>query len=128
MALMIVQPKESYQYETEWTLFNASLGRGSSPVEWAHEQRHVPYSVGYYCKNCGDVWARISVLHPESTWRMVQRRCPAHGYGYLLDSDLDDIRCLDVPYSVLVRELVLALKHNDGSDNGYDWQLILDGQ
>ncbi len=120
---------ETYQYETEWFLFNTSLGKGSAPLEWSKEQQHIPNSIAYGCRICGALWARIGVKSKKSTWLFYQRRCPAHGYGYMLDSDNNDARCFDIPYNVLVRELFLVLDNIDPTDDqGYSWQLVLDGK
>jgi len=40
----------------------------------------LPPSIIYYCKDCGNTWAKIDT---GNYWIAMQRKCPEHGPGFL---------------------------------------------
>lgn len=101
----------------DWFLQNEYLGSHPRAPYRIHGEAAPRPSVAYYCRVCGEVWARIV---DEGGWDFIPRRCPKHGPAFLLSAIDDSFN--EAPLNVLVREFLIAMQHPS-----YRTTLICDG-
>lgn len=78
-----------------------------------HATAHVPYSYGFACPVCGDVWARAGVEHSGSKWHFMHMPCRKHKEGLRVPGSLwlawDPEWNALLPHNLLLRELELHI-------------------
>jgi len=62
-------------FTTHFVLGSKLLATCKWPHQYSHEQEHQPYSVAYFCPQCGEIWARIIC---SSQWSLLSRPCRKH--------------------------------------------------
>lgn len=88
----------------------------------SYMQRWVPWSMAYFCRDCGNIWARI-INDNNPKWQVRMRRCPKHGPAQLY-IPFQPSYVEGMPIELLAREFLIAYKLG----SGYQINSITDGR
>lgn len=64
-------------FEQHFYIEGRFMGSVVRPHVVVHAERHPPLSIGYFCGQCGDIWAKSPVT-PHQTWDLKWATCPKH--------------------------------------------------
>ena len=96
-------PDEPYM---PWTIESLQLTTEVEPCKTNYnpqQQRTTFSSIAFFCKKCGEIWARVEI--PDHEWKSTNRLCPTHGPGFLLPFQEEYLSL--APKEVLLREILL---------------------
>jgi hypothetical protein len=92
------------------------FGQSERQLERVHETYQVPWSLAFFCPDCGEVWARcpVTVDDVQQKFRVLQSPCKKHQALHWLPAgsltlSYDEDFSNAFPFEVLQRELLLYL-------------------
>lgn len=101
-------------------LRNVRLAQGQVTYTIAHP----PYNAAYFCRSCGDIWARLTFAG-SALWDVKHQACERHlpvgvidwacvpgsFLGSMVYPESQGFRVTDFPRAVLLREFDLHMHH-----------------
>jgi hypothetical protein len=100
-----------------WIIDGKLIAQAPCPQEHSHAELHPPESLGYFCPQCGELWAR-RIINPSTRWHVLTRECPKHQAprycepGGSVWRNLNPGFLQNLPKAVLKRETLLRLEQD----------------
>jgi len=120
----LIVPSSSKTYEVSFIEGSRLCGSALWPAQYSHEQAHIPYSRAYFCRTCGDVWARILIHENPSDWHAIFRACRKHterlspiAGGTFFDPQLQEN--FDIPKNILAEDFLFLMSLYDKLADSY---------
>src|SRR5688572_25751592 len=124
IALFAPQSKSFKQQSFEVSFIEGSklLGNSTWPVQYSHEQAHTPYSMAYFCRRCGDIWARILVHDSSTDWFIINSACRKHAVSMFDGGTFFSIfiqEDFDIPKHILAEDFLFLMTFFDKTAGSY---------
>lgn len=118
----ISSTKSVQRYTVSFIEGSRLLGSTTWPQQISHEQLHIPYSVAYFCRTCGEVWRRILVHENADDWHVIHTPCRrhttmlGHGGSFYYSWFQEDF---DIPKHILAEDFLFLMTLFDKSADSY---------